>query len=651
MSKKTGKKAIDLGKIGENEVTTWNEQKNMDSLLKGKSRFGKEHNSVAIKTGSLSNLIVIDIENNLNNQPALFDLEKRGISLDTLTVTSGSGGLHKYYQWCDNLNSLTTTRAKLWGMDIDLRGDGGLIFAPYSHYTDLNRNMKVYQWVGCGDSGIPVLDQIKPCPPALIEYLAQEHEADSGNLSERDKEGISIDDLPAIVASEARERARHLEGNDRSLCLARFTTWCKAQRLSAEDTYHLAKSCTKLQERKHPYADFIRYWWTKAVVEVRNTTPINTTANSMNSKPNPLSSSVLAQILTCETESSEPISTCGCVRRGTVHQLFSDPGVGKTFTKLHSIGCRNQLYGQYELMDGVKTLFVEKDLSAADIEDEKSRLGWDDKKIQFYYPVNAANVLSKTNPDGLDAATLSTDLGWNTFIQIVESIKPDIVIMDSVFSLFETDISAQKTSGPLANKLRMFAKTYSLLLVLIHHPRKRTTIDKASKLPLTGDDAFGSQAWRAMLDAQIIAHAVDSVSSNEKKLRLTAGKIRGALSFSWRNVKITSVMDRDLSQPICKISYLVTYEIEKDICQDAADVDIKKYVIRRIAEGASKASIAREIGVSRTTIYNILGEDRTPVAIKAEEIRIERLKGKMEESMPPQEITLELTDEMFEVFR
>jgi len=91
--------------------------------------------NIGISTGTISGLIVIDIDpgsggnTSLQNAIDSYDLEK---DLNTYTVTTGSGGTHYYYLYDKKIKNYAGTTAL--GDGIDIRGENGYVVAPPSNH-------------------------------------------------------------------------------------------------------------------------------------------------------------------------------------------------------------------------------------------------------------------------------------------------------------------------------------------------------------------------------------------------------------------------------------------------------------------------------------------------------------------------------------
>ena len=111
-----------------------------------KSFFNKDYNGVALLTGKINNIIVIDIDN-VEHWNKLLE-ENNQKEPETVKVISGSGGIHYYFNYdCDLEN--VTSKDHCFGKDydIDIKTNGGCVICPPTKYFNKNLNSDVeYKW-------------------------------------------------------------------------------------------------------------------------------------------------------------------------------------------------------------------------------------------------------------------------------------------------------------------------------------------------------------------------------------------------------------------------------------------------------------------------------------------------------------------------
>ena len=96
------------------------------------------YTGMALRTGSRFGFFVLDID--VKNENGFASLAEYGIDPWTLSPTMAqtpSGGLHVYFQTDKSIANKTG-----WLPGVDIRGDGGLIYAPPSVRKD-----GIYSWV------------------------------------------------------------------------------------------------------------------------------------------------------------------------------------------------------------------------------------------------------------------------------------------------------------------------------------------------------------------------------------------------------------------------------------------------------------------------------------------------------------------------
>lgn len=98
--------------------------------------------NVAIRTGKEAGLVVVDVDPDHGGLASLRELIKDNAPLPpTMTVATGSGGLHFYFQHPgDEIHNSAGTRL---GPGLDVRGDGGYVIAPPSAHI----SGKPYAWI------------------------------------------------------------------------------------------------------------------------------------------------------------------------------------------------------------------------------------------------------------------------------------------------------------------------------------------------------------------------------------------------------------------------------------------------------------------------------------------------------------------------
>lgn len=116
------------------------------NLTVGNTIINNTYNGIAMLTGKINNIIVIDIDN-VAHWDTFLDIHKQ-TEPDTVKAISGSGGIHLYFTYeqdVSDLKSLDHCFGKDY--DIDIKTNGGCVIVPPSKY--FNKNLKknvAYRW-------------------------------------------------------------------------------------------------------------------------------------------------------------------------------------------------------------------------------------------------------------------------------------------------------------------------------------------------------------------------------------------------------------------------------------------------------------------------------------------------------------------------
>lgn len=138
------------------------------------------HANVAIRTGEVSGLVVVDIDPPVGSD-SLAALERGNDALDRARVVrTGRGGAHYYFSHPANGARIANRASSVLGPGVDVRGDGGYVIAPPS----LHAVGGAYSWAAQGEPA--------PIPSWLLELLTVERRHEPADLSHiRRDRGVS----------------------------------------------------------------------------------------------------------------------------------------------------------------------------------------------------------------------------------------------------------------------------------------------------------------------------------------------------------------------------------------------------------------------------------------------------------------------------
>ena len=202
------------------------------------------HANIAVVTGVLSRLVVLDIDPQHGGAESLGDAEERqGCLPPTIEATTGSGGRHVYFV---HPGGVVRNRAGLLP-GVDLRGDGGYVVAPPSVHCSGAR----YVWKpGCAPGEMP----LATLPSWSISLVSDQAHAGHPvahwrDLSRRD---VHVGERNNTIASFAGHLIWH--GVDHNVALELLLAWNRTHcdpPLSDHEVAQTVASIAALHLRRH----------------------------------------------------------------------------------------------------------------------------------------------------------------------------------------------------------------------------------------------------------------------------------------------------------------------------------------------------------------------------------------------------------------
>lgn len=119
--------------------------KGWNKFTMDEDHYEPNYNGLAMLTGQSTGIFVIDIDN-IDHWKQLLEEEEEKEPI-AVKVLSGSGGMHLYFKYTDDLKDLKSISKAIKDYDIDIRTNGGCIFAPPTTYHNKNLKHTVkYTW-------------------------------------------------------------------------------------------------------------------------------------------------------------------------------------------------------------------------------------------------------------------------------------------------------------------------------------------------------------------------------------------------------------------------------------------------------------------------------------------------------------------------
>lgn len=160
---------------------------------------GREDVGVAVVTGAISNIIVLDQDRHGDHDGVDVVKALYGWEPDGVVAKTGGGGLHTYLQ---HPGGIVQNRTNLLP-GVDLRGDGGFVYAPPSPHPSGTR----YEWMQP-----PGENEVMPAPGWLMDLLMAQGVAGTanGNTAPQNGGGTGVrDELDEALLTGVDEGRRN----------------------------------------------------------------------------------------------------------------------------------------------------------------------------------------------------------------------------------------------------------------------------------------------------------------------------------------------------------------------------------------------------------------------------------------------------------
>lgn len=198
-------------------------------------------NVLALLTGKKYNLFVLDIDVK-DAQNGFKTLREQNIVIPPTTpaVKTPSGGKHYYFAFPENLEGKSTRAFKELGFDI--RGDGGIIFAPPS----LLKVTQEYEWE------ILLKSELSPPPESLISFINsidEEKSADIASINDSDQTLSDVTRKQRDVFFDLLSNLKNAQTGERSEADFAVIAWGIKIGLSRDEIFNQVKSFGKFAEK------------------------------------------------------------------------------------------------------------------------------------------------------------------------------------------------------------------------------------------------------------------------------------------------------------------------------------------------------------------------------------------------------------------
>jgi archaellum biogenesis ATPase FlaH/predicted transcriptional regulator len=538
------KKHPDFGRTPDGKMRKWQTfvpqlEHMLEDLRTFKSfRLGVPPNALAILTGKHSNLLVLDCD---DDAVCMKFLDRLGIQIyaAAYSVETQSGkGSQIYFKWDDRLDKIKTTLSKFFGKDvpIDIRGEGGLVFAPPSKVRDFDTDTVRHYKLPILENGHKM--KIYSPPENLIKFLigrVKEREAKvSVNAGSCIKKTTELSDKQkAVFTKSVHELETAVVGTRSEKCFSVICTFIKFQ-IHPDDAFEMVKSVSKFKERDRAFFDEM---WNNALGHVgddgyvKGAPPVTALQKAANIIFQPTAADFLAY----KPDRTVPeLLGFPFYRRKSLSMVCGDAGVGKTTLALDLVKAASRGLkcwdDQISFETPLKVLIFHGDLNAAVFEHQyltKMSISYDDPQIVVQVLSSMNDLLH--NATRVDEATgaevASFDLldakNYRLYRDFMTLVKPDIVLIDTLTSFLSSDQNDPGAMKKVLQFLKFTASEFNHHCMVLHHARKRGS-DNVAVRDMMLDDVRGSSAIAALCDFIL---AQSNVADDEGKKMKGCGHV------------------------------------------------------------------------------------------------------------------------------
>lgn len=219
---------------------------------------------------------------------------------------------------------------------------------------------------------------------------------------------------------------------------------------------------------------------------------------------------IMACVKRPEPENAEKTDmVAGLFPKGHVSIIFGEPGSGKSLMSLRiacDLSAGRAPLGGYTLPEEPKNVLVIEGDCASNLINERLRCSrWEHGEgLRFVYPMESRDW----------DFDIDNDRGKNNILALIEEIKPELIIFDTLSSLAgQADEISNKEMKPLFLYAGRVAAKYGAAVLVIHHARKFKRDDSGK--PLTLNDVSGA-GMLGRLSGNVLA--VEGREDEERKI-------------------------------------------------------------------------------------------------------------------------------------
>lgn len=196
----------------------------------------------------------------------------------------------------------------------------------------------------------------------------------------------------------------------------------------------------------------------------------------------------------------------GMFPRKRISMIFSEPGVGKTWLTLRmatDLSNGGAFLASFSWEPAPTRCLIFAGEAGYDILVQRAKItGWapDENFVRVVSAVEGAS-------NGVELL-LDTDMGRANIEAAIDLFKPEIVFIDTFVSFHGSDESKMAEMKPIFDYLLKLAEERNIAVVLMHHCRKRKSLERGR--PLTMDDVIGSSIFIRLAALIVVIEKIDA---------------------------------------------------------------------------------------------------------------------------------------------
>lgn len=197
--------------------------------------------------------------------------------------------------------------------------------------------------------------------------------------------------------------------------------------------------------------------------------------------------------------------------REGISMIFGEPGSGKTWLMMDaviSLAEGKKIWGRYNCKPQ-KVLLLEGDFSLLLLKHRLKNFPLTEAGRKNFKSLTAEEFEKKGYEYCLD-----NENGKKNIEAFIKKDRPDMLVIDSLCSFMEGDESRSDSVKPILSYLRTLSQKYKIHIMIIHHSRKRTSMERQGR-KLDQSDMIGSSLFQRKVDSLF---AVNTLYEDDEKI-------------------------------------------------------------------------------------------------------------------------------------